>query len=82
MFSLYTLDILYNVTFFITLIYGWQIYSGSAAIRSNTKGFAFMFAVFTALMFGLYDIGYGYSADRERYAYSFLQYVNSDISWN
>ena len=32
MFSLYTLDILYNVTFFITLIYGWQIYSGSADV--------------------------------------------------
>lgn len=82
MFSLYTLDILYNVTFFITLIYGWQIYSGSAAIRGNTKGIAFMFAVFAALMLGLYDIGYGYSGDRELYAYFFLQHVNSNISWN
>ncbi len=82
MFSLYTLDILFNVTFFVTLIYGWQIYSGSAAIRGNTKGFAFMFAVFAALMLGLYDIGYGYSGDRELYAYSFLQHVNSDKSWS
>lgn len=30
-----------------------------------------MFAVFAALMLGLYDIGYGYSGDRELYAYSF-----------
>ena len=53
MFSLYTLDILFNVTFFVTLIYVWQIYSGSATIRVNTKGFALMFAVFAALMLGL-----------------------------
>lgn len=41
-----------------------------------------MFAVFAALMLGLYDIGYGYSGDRELYAYFFLQHVNSNISWN
>ena len=45
MFSLYTLDILFNVTFFVTLIYGWQIYSGSAAIRGNTKGLDYMILV-------------------------------------
>ncbi|GAB6866666.1 hypothetical protein JCM10556A_33430 [Bacteroides acidifaciens] len=81
MFSLYTLDMLAHVTFFIALVYSLQIRSGSAAIRSNTKGEAFIFAVFVAFMLGLYDIGYGYSADRERYAYSFLRYVNYDVSW-
>lgn len=81
MFSLYTLDILANVTFFVAFVYSFQIRSGIAAIRSNTEGIAFVFAVFVAFMLGLYDIGYGYGADRERYAYSFLRYVNYDISW-
>lgn len=81
LFSLYTLDILANITFWVALIYGLRIYSGSVAIIGNTKGIAFVFAIFAALMLGLYDIGYGYSADRERYAYSFLRYVNYNISW-
>lgn len=81
MLSLYTLDILANVIFFVVLVYSLQIYSGSAAIKSNTKSIAFIFAVFTGFMLGLYDIGYGYDGDREIYVYSFLQYVNYDISW-
>lgn len=81
MFSLYTLDILANVTFFVALVYALQIQSGAVAIKSNTKSIAFVFAVFAALMLGLYDIGYGYSADRERYVYAYLNFVNTDVDW-
>ena len=63
MFSLYTLDMLAHVTFFIALVYSLQIRSGSAAIRSNTKGEAFIFAVFVAFMLGLYDICLLYTSD-------------------
>lgn len=81
MLSRYTLDILANITFIFALVYGLMIQAGSVSIRNNAKNMAFIYAVFTALMLGLYHIGSGLGGDRDLYASSFLQYVNFEQSW-
>lgn len=72
MFQSYTLDILANVSFFLSLIYAINL-SSQDTLYNDSKSSALMLCVFTALMLGLFDIGYGWSGDRELYAYSFNQ---------
>lgn len=82
MFSLYTLDILTNVTFFVSLFYALQLNAGAVEIRSDNRNVAFIHAVFAVLMVGLLYIPYGTGADRELYAYYFLQNISGEVSWS
>lgn len=77
MFQTYTLDILANVSFILSVIYALNI-SSQRTLHKDSPTSALFLGVFTALMLGLYDIGYGWSVDREIYATSFNQMRYTD----
>ena len=81
-FSQLTLDILINTTFVISIVMVSRLQSEPLEIRQNSSLIgAFLLTLFVGLMLGLYDIGYGVSADRERYATTFMSYVNFNVPW-
>lgn len=82
MISNYSLEIVHYVTIMLGIFSGLFLLGSNRIERNNSATIAFCYAIFAAIMMGIYPIPFGSGGDRELYAMSYLNFIYYDTPWS